>query len=123
MMKKYYELTKATKEIAYHSFNEKIKESVFDGCTQLDADLDNKVISRFESEADALAALKNFKSCARKTSGFSCKIIQVEEFFVQEAIYAIDEDGEEEFFEGGDICDFARNNFSELFEDECEDDE
>ena len=68
---------------------------------------DPTVIAAFRTKEEALAALKAYKSSARHYEGWVKPYWFVTEFWVEENTYRIDEDGDADWIEGGDVWEYA----------------
>lgn len=68
---------------------------------------DPTVIAAFRTKDEALDALKGYKSSARHYEGWVKPYWFVTEFWVEENTYRIDEDGDADWIEGGDVWEYA----------------
>ena len=75
------------------------------GCTQdfSGTNCDSDLTKAYDDEASALRALANYNTDVSFFSGRAGHIARVEEYWVEKAVYAVDEDGDREWIDGGDI--------------------
>lgn len=104
MEKKLFELKKETREIGKTEFQKNIKKA-YKGITLDQADRIPEIIKSFETLEKAKEELKNYSSSVRYESYNGVYLF--EEFYIEENIYEVDEDGDLEWIEGGDIWEFS----------------
>lgn len=85
-----YELKMATAEVS-------TRREIVDGCCGDNPD--PTTVATFRTKEEALDALKAYKSTARHYDGFHKPYWFVTEYWVEENVYRIDEDGDSEFYE------------------------
>lgn len=82
-----------------------------EGCTinsDLVGDSDPVIVKTFDTEDAALKALESYESSVDIYNHFGMLYAKVTEYWVEDAVYEIDEDGDEEWIDGGNWYTFSR---------------
>lgn len=79
------------------------------GCTSDFASVnqDSALIAAYDDLASAKAALAKRESSIRFFQSAGMQYVSVSEYWIEQNIYDIDEDGDAEWIDGGDIIDFS----------------
>ena len=94
-----YELRSGTAEVKTYSMEEHGYAA---------DDPEPKVIAEFRTKEEALEALKAYRCTARHYEGFyNMPYWFITEYWIEENVYAVEEDGELEWHEGGEIWEWA----------------
>ena len=104
MKKTFYDLMSNSAEI-----RGRVDKAIYHGCVVDEllrscADCGGDLIKRFDDKDEALKALSNYTTIIRE---YGYHFFLVEEFYVEENTYDIDEDGDEEWIEGGDVWEYS----------------
>lgn len=100
MKKTFYELRSNAAEIRGEASKSIYHGCVYDALLNRCADCGGELIARYESKEDALSALANHETFIRE---YGHHFFLVKEFYIEENAYEIDEDGDEEWIDGGGI--------------------
>ena len=87
----------------------RVDGAIYHGCIcdeqiRSNADCGGELVARYDEKEEALAALSDRETMIRE---FGYHFFFVEEFFIEENTYDIDEDGDEEWIEGGDVWGYS----------------
>lgn len=107
MNKTVYQLMKNSAEIRFPhraSTATAARDVLKPGCTLDGNDLYPVEIKRFPSKEDALKALA---ACGETFVRVFDRFFEVEEFYVEENVYSIDEDGDEDFVECAGVWEYS----------------
>ena len=93
-----YELKTASVEVG-------TRQEIANGCAHEHPD--PTLIAAFRTKEEALDALRQYRSTARHYDGWIKPYWFVTEYWVEENTYRIDEDGDADWIEGGDVWEYA----------------
>ena len=93
-----YELKTASVEVG-------TRKEIVNGCAHEHPD--PTLIAAFRTKEEALDALRQYRSTARHYDGWVRPYWFVTEYWVEENTYQIDEDGDADWIDGGDVWEYA----------------